>query len=215
MKTIITVFRILTLKTPLWFSFLALITMPEKTFTQELESGVSAGRDLQSGTEEVVSGEVSKATESPQDRKVTVQFDERNGYQNSGNSHAEEFRRQTEKSYEEAWKALNNYPETFSETMGMVEEELRKWQGNYAYEYNETMGKVQEEMRKYGGPAMPEGSTGKLVLPGQRRPGNRFGTEGLRGLNRYRERDAILGPWELPEAPPPFHKFQPDLQPSF
>jgi hypothetical protein len=135
---------------------------------------------------------------------------------NSGNSYAEEFWQQTNKAYEEANKSLSNYAETYNETMGMVMEELDKWRGDYAYEYNETMGMVHKEMRKYSGTATPEESAGNFLLPRKDNlPGNRYGTDGLNRFGRSAGKDAILGPWELPEAPPPFHKFQPDLQPSF
>lgn len=133
---------------------------------------------------------------------------------NSGNSYAEEFWRQTNKAYEEANKSLNNYAETYNETMDMVMQELGKWRGDYAHEYNETMGMVHKELRKYGGTTTPKESADNLILPRyDRLPGNRFGTDGLK--RRSAERDAILGPWQLPEAPQPFRRFQSDLQPSF
>jgi hypothetical protein len=146
----------------------------------------------------------------------TVGIDSLSSNSNSGNSHAEEFWRQTNKANEEANRSLYNYAETYNETMDMVREELGKWRGDYAYEYKETMGMVHKEMRKYSGAETPEEAAGNFLLPRKDNlPGNRYGTDGLKRFARSAGKDAILGPWELPEAPPPFHKFQSDLQPSF
>jgi hypothetical protein len=145
----------------------------------------------------------------------SVDYDFQSGNPNAGNSHAEEFWRQTNKAYEEANKSLYNYAETYNETMDMVKKELDSWLGNYAEGYNETMGMMHEELRKYSDSGLPEESFGHSLIPGNRSlPGSRLG-EGLNRFKRSPERDTILGPWELPEAPPPFHKFQPGLPPSF
>jgi hypothetical protein len=165
--------------------------------------------DISDNQGERASGENAEEPES-------VEFDFQRRNSNAGNSHAQELWRLTNKSYEEANKSLYNYAETFDETMDMVKDQLDKWLGNYAEGYNETMGMVHEEMRKYSDTGLPEESFRHSLIPGSRSlPGSRLGEGDYKRFKRSTERDTILGPWELPEAPPPYHKFPQGLQPSF